>query len=162
MYIWRSRTVRDCNVFGSSCSGITDLARFRFVFSPPDIRRKRVKSRMIYTDTLRGAYSRRHGITWCISAVYTSQPTQRVPAAASPPRSRARKTPEKYNSTISGAYALESLHAIIHARRMLLPWQFPPTYIHTYAHTRACTRYWPSSWVSTRARMHGQVWYNSR
>jgi len=93
---------------------------------------------MIYTDTLRGAYSRRHGITWCIPAVYTSQPTQRVPAAVSPSRLRARKTPEKYNSTISGAYALESLRAIIHACRMLLPWQLPPTCTHTDKHMRAC------------------------
>jgi len=77
MYIWRSRTIRDRNVFGSSCTGIMNLAHGSF-FSPPDIHRytrKRVKSRMIYNDTLRGAYSRRHGITWCIPAVYTSQPT---------------------------------------------------------------------------------------
>lgn len=130
----------------------------RSVFSPPDIRRKRVKSRMIYTDTLSAGPTLvvmvLHGV---YPAVYTMPaPAQRVPAVRgggfsatfTRARPRARKTPEKYNSTISGAYALESLRAIIHACRMLLPWQFPPTeHTRTQIGMRASRRYWPTMWA---------------
>lgn len=131
----------------SVARGITDLARGPFFHRPIYAESKLSHAWFIPTHSAGPPL-----VVMVLHGVYPRFiPTQRVPTAISPPHSRARKTPEKYNSTISGAYALESLRAIIHARRMLLPWQFPPTWAHIQIDTRAralsSSQYWPTLWM---------------
>ena len=92
-----------------------------------------------------------------------------------PPRSYplpfTQEIPKKYNPAVSDAHALETLPAIIHARRMLLPQYGRGAHVWRYVsqvsgsfflrvNGHVCS---PSNrLVSTYTRIYAQVWYNSR